>query len=121
MHRRPASKDSYLNIQNILSATVLTGAEAIHPGFGFLSENSKFAKICSECNIVFIGPDSESIDLLGNKSRAREIMKEADIPIIPGTEGALESEEHAFEMAEEIGYPVMIKASAAEVVVEGLG
>lgn len=108
----PASKDSYLNIQNILSATVLTGAEAIHPGFGFLSENSKFAKICSECNIVFIGPDSESIDLLGNKSRAREIMKEADIPIIPGTEGALESEEHAFEMAEEIGYPVMIKAAA---------
>lgn len=107
-----SSKDSYLNIQNILSATVLTGAEAIHPGFGFLSENSKFAKMCKECNITFIGPDAEAIDLMGNKANAREVMKKAGIPVIPGSDGALESEEHALGMAEEIGYPVMIKAAA---------
>ncbi|WP_163194000.1 acetyl-CoA carboxylase biotin carboxylase subunit [Clostridium thermarum] len=106
------SKDSYLNIQNIISATVLTGSEAIHPGFGFLSENSKFAKMCRECNITFIGPDAESIELMGNKAKAREIMKEAGVPVIPGTEGALKSEEAAHEMAEIIGYPVMIKAAA---------
>ena len=107
-----ASKDSYLNIQNILSATVLTGAEAIHPGFGFLSENSKFAKMCKECNITFIGPDAESIDLMGNKAKAREVMMEAGVPVIPGTEGALKNENYAAEMAEIIGYPVMIKAAA---------
>jgi acetyl-CoA carboxylase biotin carboxylase subunit len=107
-----ASKDSYLNIQNIISATVLTGAEAIHPGFGFLSENSKFAKMCKECNITFIGPDAESIEMMGNKARAREVMMEAGVPVIPGTEGALKSEDYAAEMAEIIGYPVMIKAAA---------
>jgi acetyl-CoA carboxylase biotin carboxylase subunit len=107
-----ASRDSYLNIQNIISATVLTGSEAIHPGFGFLSENSKFAKMCRECNITFIGPDAESIDLMGNKAKAREVMKEAGVPVIPGTEGALKGEEYALEMAEIIGYPVMIKAAA---------
>ncbi len=107
-----ASKDSYLNIQNILSATVLSGAEAIHPGFGFLSENSKFARMCKECNIVFIGPDSDAIDLMGNKANARDVMKEAGIPVIPGSDGALNSEEHALSMAETIGYPVMIKAAA---------
>ncbi|MGL4774346.1 MAG: acetyl-CoA carboxylase biotin carboxylase subunit [Clostridium sp.] len=106
------ARDSYLNIQNILSACVLTGADAIHPGFGFLSENSKFAKMCSECNIKFIGPDYESIDLMGNKARAREIMKKAEVPVVPGFEGVIESEEHALEIAKEIGYPVMIKASA---------
>lgn len=105
-------KDSYLNMQNILSATVLTGAEAIHPGFGFLSENSKFAQMCKECNITFIGPDAETIDMMGNKSRAREIMMEARVPIIPGSKGAVESEEDALRIAEEMGYPVMIKASA---------
>jgi acetyl-CoA carboxylase, biotin carboxylase subunit len=107
-----ASKDSYLNIQNILSATVLSGAEAIHPGFGFLSENSKFAKICKECNIIFIGPDSESIDKMGNKSKAREIMKAAGVPVVPGSEGALQNIEEAYPLAKEIGYPVMIKAAA---------
>jgi acetyl-CoA carboxylase biotin carboxylase subunit len=105
-------KDSYLNMQNILSATVLTGAEAIHPGFGFLSENSKFAQMCSECNITFIGPDSQTIDMMGNKSRAREIMIEAGVPVIPGSKGAVESEEEALKVANEMGYPVMIKASA---------
>jgi acetyl-CoA carboxylase, biotin carboxylase subunit len=107
-----ASKDSYLNIQNILSATVISGAEAIHPGFGFLSENSKFAKICKECNITFIGPDAESIDKMGNKSKAREIMKAAGVPVVPGSEGALQNIEEAYSLAEEIGYPVMIKAAA---------
>jgi acetyl-CoA carboxylase biotin carboxylase subunit len=107
-----ASKDSYLNIQNILSATVLSGAEAIHPGFGFLSENSKFAKMCNECNITFIGPDFESIEKMGNKSRAREIMEGAGVPVVPGSEGALKNIDEAREMAEKIGYPVMIKAAA---------
>ena len=106
------AKDSYLNIQNILSATVLTGAEAIHPGFGFLSENSKFAKMCKECNIVFIGPEPECIDKMGNKSNAREIMINAGVPVVPGSEGAIITETQLISTAEEIGYPVMIKASA---------
>lgn len=106
------SKDSYLNMQNILSATVLTGAQAIHPGFGFLSENSKFAKMCEECNIIFIGPNSETIDSMGNKSKAREMMMSAGVPVIPGTEGAVESLDDAFKEAERIGFPVMVKASA---------
>lgn len=106
------SQDSYLNMQNIISATVLTGAQAIHPGFGFLSENSKFAKMCEECNIVFIGPDAETIDNMGNKSKAREIMINAGVPVIPGTEGAVKGLEDALLEAERIGFPVMIKASA---------
>lgn len=106
------SKDSYLNIKNILSACVLTGAEAIHPGFGFLSENAKFAKMCKECNIKFIGPDYESIDLMGNKAMARKLMKDAKVPVVPGYEDIIESSEKALEIAEEIGYPVMIKAAA---------
>lgn len=106
------AKDSYLNIANILSACVLTGADAIHPGFGFLSENAKFAKMCKECHIKFIGPDYESIELMGNKAKAREIMKDAKVPVVPGYEGEIENEDHAVEIALEIGYPVMIKASA---------
>ncbi|WP_039657899.1 acetyl-CoA carboxylase biotin carboxylase subunit [Clostridium tyrobutyricum] len=105
-------KDSYLNVQNIISATVLSGAQAIHPGFGFLSENSKFAKICKECNITFIGPDPECIDNMGNKSNARDIMIKAGIPIVPGSKGAIENEEDLLKTAAHIGYPVMIKASA---------
>lgn len=107
-----AAKDSYLNIANILSACVLTGADAIHPGFGFLSENAKFAKMCGECNIKFIGPDYKSIELMGNKAKAREIMKKAGVPVVPGYEGIIEGEKHAVSIADEIGYPVMIKASA---------
>ena len=107
-----ASKDSYLNITNILSACVLTGADAIHPGFGFLSENAKFAKMCKECNIKFIGPDYTAIELMGNKVKAREIMKEAGVPVVPGFEGTIKDEEHALSIAKEIGYPVMIKAAA---------
>lgn len=107
-----ASKDSYLNITNILSACVLTGADAIHPGFGFLSENAKFAKMCKECNIKFIGPDYTAIELMGNKAKAREIMKKAGVPVVPGFEGTIKDEEHALSIAKEIGYPVMIKAAA---------
>jgi acetyl-CoA carboxylase biotin carboxylase subunit len=106
------SKDSYLNIQNIISATVLTGATAIHPGFGFLSENSSFARMCEDCNITFIGPNADTIDLLGNKSRARETMQKAGVPVVPGSEGEVETVKDALELAEKIGYPVMIKASA---------
>ncbi|MBU3156298.1 acetyl-CoA carboxylase biotin carboxylase subunit [Clostridium estertheticum] len=106
------SKDSYLNMQNILSATVLTGAEAIHPGYGFLSENSKFAQMCEECNIKYIGPNSQNIDNMGNKLKAREIMIKAGVPVVPGSDGEIVSETDALESAEKIGYPVMIKASA---------
>ncbi|NFT91900.1 acetyl-CoA carboxylase biotin carboxylase subunit [Clostridium botulinum] len=106
------AKDSYLNIANILSACVLSGADAIHPGFGFLSENAKFAKMCKECNIKFIGPDYESIELMGDKARAREIMKKANVPVVPGYEGEIENETHALGIAKKIGYPIMIKAAA---------
>jgi acetyl-CoA carboxylase, biotin carboxylase subunit len=106
------ARDSYLNMQNIISATVLSGAEAIHPGFGFLSENSEFAEMCRECNITFIGPDSESIEKMGNKSRAREIMMEAGVPVVPGSSGAVATIKDGLELAEKIGFPVMIKASA---------
>lgn len=85
------SKDSYLNMQNIISATVLTGATAIHPGFGFLSENSSFARMCNDCNITFIGPDADTIDLLGSKSKARETMEKAGIPVVPGSDGEIET------------------------------
>lgn len=107
----PSSK-SYLNMENIISATVLTGAQAIHPGFGFLSENSKFAKLCKECNITFIGPTPEHIDKMGNKSAARETMIRAGVPVVPGSEGAIYDENEAILVAKEIGFPVMIKASA---------
>lgn len=108
----PSSKDSYLNMYNIISATVLTGSQAIHPGFGFLSENSKFANMCKDCNIVFIGPNSETIDKVGNKSNARDIMIKAGVPVIPGSNGVINNEEEALNIAEEIGYPVIVKASA---------
>lgn len=107
-----ASKDSYLNMPNILNAAILTGANAIHPGFGFLSENSQFAQMCKECNIKFIGPDSHSIDMLGNKAVAKKTMMDNGVPTIPGSDGALENEEQALALAEEMGYPVLLKASA---------
>lgn len=108
---KPKSKDSYLNESNIISAAVITKCNAIHPGFGFLSENSEFAEICEECNIKFIGPTSKTIGIMGDKSRAREIMKNADVPIIPGSNGIVESLEDAYIEADKIGYPVMIKAA----------
>ncbi|MCX7904025.1 MAG: ATP-grasp domain-containing protein, partial [Caloramator sp.] len=106
------AKDSYLNMENIISATALTKAEAIHPGFGFLSENSKFAKLCEDCNITFIGPSPESIDMMGDKAKAREIMIKANVPVVPGSEGKIKNLDEAVEIAREIGFPVMIKASA---------
>lgn len=108
----PASVDSYLNIRNIISAAVIHGAEAIHPGFGFLSENVEFVEICQRCNIKFIGPDAESIRLLGDKARAKQTMKENRVPTIPGSDGEIEGVEEAKEIADSIGYPVLIKASA---------
>ena len=106
------AKDSYLNEENIISATVLTKAEAIHPGFGFLAENSKFAEMCRECQIAFIGPEPEVIETMGDKARARQIMLEAGIPVVPGVNGRLKDYTHAAQVAEKIGYPVMIKAAA---------
>lgn len=103
---------SYLNMKNIIEAACITKADSIHPGFGFLSENSQFAKICEESNIKFIGPSSDVIDLLGNKSNAKELMKEAGVPVIPGSDGSVENVDAAIKIAEKIGYPVMLKAAA---------
>ena len=103
---------SYLNIKNIIQAAHITKADSIHPGFGFLSENSKFAQICEESNIKFIGPKSEIIELLGNKSNAKEMMKKAGVPVIPGSDGSVKGLKDALEIAEKIGYPVMLKATA---------
>lgn len=106
------SSKSYLNMKNIIEAACITKADSIHPGFGFLSENAQFAKICEESNIKFIGPSSDVIDLLGNKSNAKELMKKAGVPVIPGSEGSIRDLEEATKMAEKIGYPVMLKAAA---------
>ncbi len=106
------SKDSYLNVANILSACILTGCDAIHPGFGFLSENPKFAKMCEECNIKFIGSNSDTISLMGDKSQARKIMKKANVPVVPGYEGKIDSYEEAYKIAKDIGTPIIIKASS---------
>ena len=105
------SKDSYLNMENIISATINTGAEAIHPGFGFLSENQKFAKLCEECNITFIGPSSEIIRKMGNKTEARNTMIEAGVTVIPGWNQNVESVEEGKEIATKLGYPVIVKAA----------
>ena len=106
------SAKSYLNMKAILEAACLTGADSIHPGFGFLSENANFAKICEEIGIKFIGPNHNLIELLGNKSKAKETMKNAGVPVVPGSEGLIYSKEQAIEIAEKIGYPVILKASA---------
>ena len=106
------SNKSYLNVKAILEAACLTGADSIHPGFGFLSENPNFAKICQETGIKFIGPDYKLIELLGNKSKAKETMKRAGVPVVPGSDGLIYSKEQAMNLAEQIKYPVMLKASA---------
>ncbi len=108
----PESSKSYLNIPQILSAVEVTGAEAIHPGYGFLAENAKFAKLCQEAGIKFIGPRPEHIEKMGDKATARETMKAAGVPIVPGSDGVIENMEDARKLAREIGYPVMIKATA---------
>ena len=107
-----ASKDSYLNMERILSATIASHAEAIHPGFGFLSENSKFVEMCQKCHVAFIGPSADLIQKMGNKSEARKTMIEAGIPVVPGTKEPVHEAQEALEKAKEIGFPVMIKASS---------
>ena len=105
------SNKSYLNFKNIIEAANITGADGIHPGFGFLSENSKFAKICEESNIKFIGPSYKVIEAMGNKAKAKEMFKNAGIPVIPGSDGSLKGISEAMQLAEKIGYPVMLKAA----------
>lgn len=107
-----ASKDSYLNVRAIISACEITGADAVHPGFGFLSENPSFAKTCEKCGITFIGPRAHSIEMLGDKAQAKETMKEAGVPVIMGSDGAISNIHAAHTLAAELGYPVMVKASA---------
>ncbi len=107
-----AAKDSYLNMESIISATLVSGAEAIHPGFGFLSENSKFVRMCNQCNITFIGPSADTMDRMGNKSEARNTMMKAGVPVVPGTKEPIYEGMVGIELAKEIGYPIMIKASA---------
>lgn len=108
----PRPQDSYLNMQNILAAAVGTGVQAIHPGFGFLSENSQFAEMCQECGITFIGPQAQTIDLMGNKEHARQQMKKIGVPVIPGSDSYINNVNEAIEVADRIGYPVLIKAAA---------
>ena len=105
------SKKSYLNVKNIIEAANITNADSIHPGFGFLSENANFARICEESNIKFIGPKSSVIDLLGNKSNAKALMKKEGIPVIPGSDGPVKDLKEAILVCEKIGYPVLLKAS----------
>ena len=107
-----ASKDSYLNMENIISATVISGADAIHPGFGFLSENARFAEMCRQCHITFIGPSPELIHRMGNKSEARKTMMEAGVPVVPGTKEPVFEAAEGKKIADAMGYPVMIKASS---------
>ncbi|MCM1529013.1 MAG: acetyl-CoA carboxylase biotin carboxylase subunit [Alistipes sp.] len=108
----PATKDSYLNMNAVIQAAVNCGAEAIHPGFGFLSENAEFARLCEKSGIVFIGPSYKSIEMLGDKAAAKETMAAAGVPVIPGSKGAVRSMDEAKKIAEECGYPVLVKASA---------
>ncbi len=107
-----ATKDSYLNMRSVLAACELTGAEAVHPGFGFLSENAAFAKMCERCSVTFIGPSAHAMELMGDKARAKETMKQAGVPVIPGSDGVVRDIGEAKAVAAEIGYPVMVKASA---------
>ena len=108
----PPSKDSYLNIPSIIAAAEITNADAIHPGYGFLSENSKFSAICQQHNIKFIGALPEQIDGMGDKATAKDTMKKAGVPTIPGSDGLLTSIEDGQKVAAEIGYPVILKATA---------
>ena len=106
------SADSYLNVPAVISAAEITGADAIHPGYGFLSESAYLAEVCEACHIKFIGPDPQVIRLMGDKARARRVMKKAGVPVLPGSDGPIESEEKALKVAKEIGYPVIVKATA---------
>jgi len=107
-----ASKDSYLNLTNIMSVATLTECDAIHPGYGFLAENADFAEICESCNITFIGPSPEAISKMGDKAVAKQTMRDANVPVIPGSDGLIEDLDEAIMVARDIGYPVIIKATA---------
>ena len=108
----PRSADSYLNVPAIISAAEITGADAIHPGYGFLSESAYLAEVCEACHIRFIGPDPSVIKLLGDKARAKKAMKKAGVPMLPGSDGPVTDEEHALKVVKEIGFPVIVKAVA---------
>ncbi len=108
----PPSRESYLNIPRIIAAAEITGAEAIHPGYGFLAENAEFAEVCERSGFVFVGPEAEQIRKMGNKAEARRTMDDAGVPVVPGTEGKVDELEEAREAAEEIGFPLMIKAAS---------
>ncbi|MBU7593458.1 acetyl-CoA carboxylase biotin carboxylase subunit [Metabacillus halosaccharovorans] len=107
-----ASKDSYLNFTNIISVAKLTESDAIHPGYGFLAENADFAELCKECNIIFVGPSADAISKMGTKDVARETMRQAGVPIVPGSKGIIENIDEAKKLANDMGYPVIIKATA---------
>ena len=111
----PPSRESYLNIPRIIAAAEITNADAIHPGYGFLSENSKFSSVCAEHGIKFIGATPEQIDGMGDKSNAKDTMKKAGVPTIPGSDGLLKDVDDAKKIAKEIGYPVIMKATAGEI------
>ncbi len=106
------SADSYLNVPAVISAAEITGADAIHPGYGFLSESAYLAEVCEACHIRFIGPDPQVIRLMGDKARARRVMKKAGVPILPGSDGPIDNEDKALKLAKDIGFPVIVKATA---------
>ena len=108
----PPSKDSYLNMPNIISAAMITGAEAIHPGYAYFSEQPSFAEACEACNLKFIGPKAGAIELMGDKARAKETAAKAGVPVIPGSKGTIQSEQDAFRTASKMGYPIRLKATA---------
>ncbi len=108
----PAASESYLNIPKILDVAARSGAEAVHPGYGFLSENAKFARACADAGLKFIGPTATAMDAMGSKTRARQAMERAGVPCVPGTSHGLESFEQAEQVAARVGYPVMLKAAA---------
>jgi len=108
----PPSKDSYLNMPNIISAAIITGADAIHPGYGYFSESPSFTEACEACNLVFIGPPSSAIERMGDKAKAREIVQHAGVPVIPGAKGVIANDQDAVRTAARIGYPLLIKAAA---------
>ncbi|NCC33302.1 MAG: acetyl-CoA carboxylase biotin carboxylase subunit, partial [Chloroflexia bacterium] len=108
----PPPARSYLNPPALISAALITGCDAVHPGYGFLSENPYFAEMCTDCNLEFIGPTAETMRLMGDKSIGRQTMRTAGVPTVPGSEGELKSVEEAVELARQIGYPVLLKPSA---------
>jgi acetyl-CoA carboxylase biotin carboxylase subunit len=108
----PPTRESYTNVANIISAALITGAEAIHPGYGFLSENASFAEACEACGLQFIGPHPDAIERMGDKATARALMRESGVPVVPGSGDVIQSEQDAFRAAEAVGYPLMVKATA---------